>query len=70
MAVSHSLPAAANVSLKLYDISGALAKTLACGYVLPGSHAVSLSRQNLARGAYILKLESGASSFIRKLIIE
>jgi hypothetical protein len=70
MAVSHSLPAAANVSLKLYDISGVLAKTLACGYVLPGSHAVSLSRQNPARGAYILKLESDASSFTRKLIIE
>lgn len=70
MVVSYSLPAAGNVSLKLYDISGALAKTVACGYVLPGSHAVSLPRQNLARGAYILKLESGASSFTRKLIIE
>jgi len=70
MVVNYSLPAAGNVSLKLYDVSGALAKTVACGYVLPGNHAVSLSRQGLARGAYILKLESGASSSTRKLIIE
>jgi len=70
MVVNYSLPAAGNVSLKLYDVSGALAKTVACGYVLPGSHTVSLSRQNLARGAYILKLESGAGNVTRKLIIE
>lgn len=70
MVVNYSLPVAGNVSLKLYDVSGALAKTVACGYVLPGSHAVSLSREGLARGAYILKLQSGASSVTRKLVIE
>jgi hypothetical protein len=70
MVVSYSLPVAGNVSLKLYDARGALAKTLACGYVLPGNHALSLDRQGLVRGAYILKLESGASSSTRKLIIE
>jgi hypothetical protein len=70
MVVSYSLPAAANVSLKLYDISGALAKTVACGYVLPGSYTASLARQGLARGAYILKLESGNYNLTRKLVIE
>jgi hypothetical protein len=70
MVVNYSLPVAGNVSLRLYDVSGALAKTVACGYVLPGSHAVSLSRQGLARGAYILKLQSGPSSVTRKLVIE
>jgi hypothetical protein len=70
MVVSYTLPVAGNASLKLYDVSGALAKTVACGYVLlPGRQAVSLSRQGLARGAYILKLESGASSVTRKLVI-
>jgi len=70
MVVSYSLPAAGYVSLKLYDVSGALAKTVACGYVLPGSHALSLSREGPARGAYILKLESGASGLTQKPIIE
>jgi hypothetical protein len=70
MVVNYSLPAAGNVSLKLYDVSGALVKTVTCGYVLPGSHAVNLSGEGLARGAYILKLQSGASSVTRKLVIE
>jgi len=70
MVVNYSLPAAGNVTLKLYDVRGAVAKTVACGSVLPGNHAVSLDRQGLARGAYILKLESGLSSLTRKLIIE
>jgi hypothetical protein len=70
MVVNYSLPAAGNVSLKLYDVRGAVAKTVACGSVLPGSHAVSMDRQGLVRGAYILKLESGASSLTRKLVIE
>ena len=70
MVVNYSLPVAGNVSLKLYDVSGAFVKTVACGHTLPGSHAVSLSREGLARGAYILKLQSGASSVTRKLVIE
>lgn len=70
MVVSYSLPAAGNVSLRLYDVSGALVKTVARGYVLPGGHAVGLSRQGLARGAYILKLESGTYNLTRKLVIE
>lgn len=70
MVVSYSLPAAGNVSLKLYNVSGVLAKTVASGYVLPGSHAVSLDRQGLVRGAYIMKLESGSGSLTRKFVIE
>ena len=70
MVVNYTLPAAGNVSLKLYDVRGALAKTVACGNVLPGSHAVSLDRQGLVRGAYIMKLESGSGSLTRKFVIE
>jgi len=68
--VRYSLPAEGNVSIKLYNVSGVLAKTVACGCVLPGSHAVSLDRQGFARGAYILKLESGSGSLARKFVIE
>jgi len=68
--VNYSLPAAANVSLKLYDVSGSLVSTLACGHEQAGRNAVSLSRLGLARGAYILKLESSAGNLTRKLVIE
>jgi hypothetical protein len=70
MKVSYALPAAANVSLRLYDVGGKLVKTVDCGYVQPGNNVVSLSGLDLARGAYILKLESGATSVTRKLVIE
>ncbi len=70
MAVRYTLPAAGNVSLRLYDVGGKLVKTVDCGYAQSGNNAVSLTGLGLARGAYILKLESGATSLTRKLVIE
>jgi uncharacterized delta-60 repeat protein len=69
-AVSYAVPTAANVSLKLYDISGALAKTVCNGRVQPGRYTTNLSAKGLARGVYILKLQSDACSLTRKVIIE
>lgn len=69
-AIRYSVPTATALSLKLYDITGALAKTVSNGRVKPGRYTVGLSAQGLARGVYILKLKSGASSLTRKLVIE
>ncbi|MCX6844323.1 MAG: T9SS type A sorting domain-containing protein [candidate division WOR-3 bacterium] len=69
-AIRYSVPTATNVSLKLYDVTGALAKTVSNGRVRPGRYTAGLTTQGLARGVYILKLESGASSLTRKLVIE
>jgi hypothetical protein len=68
--IHYSVAAAANVSLKLYDISGALVKTIAAGHVPPGCYSVSLHAGSLARGVYILKLEAGAGDLTRKIVIE
>ena len=67
--VRYSLPAAADVALRLYDASGALAKTVASGSVDAGQHTASLSAQGLTRGVYILKLEAGSDNLTRKLVI-
>ncbi len=69
-AVSYAVPAAANVSLKLYDITGALAWTVSSGAVKPGRYTANLSAKGLARGVYILKLQSDACSLTRKVVIE
>jgi hypothetical protein len=69
-AIRYSVPTATNVSLKLYDITGALAKTVSNGRVKPGRYTTNLSTRGFARGVYILKLESGTCSLTRKLVIE
>jgi len=69
-AVRYSVPVAADVSLKLYDITGALAQTVCSGMTLPGNYTAHISAQGLARGVYILKLSSDAGNLTRKVVIE
>lgn len=70
-AVSFSLPAPAGVSLKLFDVGGRLAATLAQGPMPAGNHRVSLDRTTLpARGVYLLRLETGTGTATRKLVVE
>jgi len=69
-AIKYAVPTATNVSLKLYDISGALAKTVSNGRVQPGRYTANLSAKGLARGVYILKLQSDVCSLTRKVVIQ
>jgi len=68
--IRYSVPVATNVSLKLYDITGSLARTVSSGQVKSGSYTANLSAKGLARGVYILKMQSDACSLTRKLVIE
>lgn len=78
--ISYSLPRAGNVSLRLYDVTGALASTLVSGYQLAGAHVVSLradrargrktTEGNLAAGIYLLQLEAKDYSTTQKLMLE
>jgi hypothetical protein len=68
--VAYALPQAGDVELVLYDAGGRLVKTLARGAKRPGTYTAQIAASELARGVYILKLESGASSLTRKLVIE
>jgi len=72
--ISYSLPAAGNVSLRLFDLSGKLVRTLASGYHAAGNYSSQLtansSQQKPAAGVYLLKLESDGRSTTEKLVIE
>jgi len=72
--VSYSLPAPANVSLKLYDVTGSLVSALASGRSSAGRHWVSIcnpqSGRRMARGVYLLRLETGGQETTKKLILE
>jgi hypothetical protein len=68
--VNYAVPVAAKLSLKLYDITGTLAKTVASGRMEPGRYTADLSAKGLARGVYFLKLASDAGSLTRKVVIQ
>ena len=64
------MPKAGNVSLKLYDVTGALVTTLVRGYTPVGTHSTLLTSEKLALGIYLLKFESESYTATSKLIIE
>jgi hypothetical protein len=69
--ISYTLPHSSNASLKLYDVKGRLVTTLAEGFCEAGiSHTATVDARQLARGVYLLKLNSGGCSRTRKLILE
>jgi hypothetical protein len=68
--VSYSLPRAGNVELRLYDVSGAMVRTLVRGYVAAGSYTAHLDATGLGCGIYLLKLDAENYNTTRKLTIE
>jgi len=72
--ISYSLPEPGTVSLKLYDITGKLVRTLAGGYHPAGEYSARLvadgARHGLTRGLYLLEYEAGEYRATEKLIIE
>lgn len=68
-AILFSIPNSMNISLKLYDATGRLVKTLAHGPFSAGSHTITFSTRNLSSGVYFAKLEAGASSLTTRIVV-
>jgi hypothetical protein len=68
--INYTLPSSGNVSLKLYDVTGKLARTLGSGYHTAGTSSFTVPRSSLSSGIYVLKLESGGFTTTSKIIIE
>ena len=69
-AIAYRLPAGADVSLRLYDVSGRLLRTLSRGNQTAGLHGVELDASGLAAGTYFYRLEVGDLRASKKLMIE
>jgi hypothetical protein len=67
--LTYSLPAAAEVTLSIYDISGRLLTTLVDGYRDAGIHEVLFDASGLASGIYLARIEAGSRSAVRKLML-
>jgi hypothetical protein len=67
--ISYDLPAAADVTLDLFDVTGRRVRTLDRGVRAAGSHRVSLDARDLPAGVYWYRLRAGDSVEGRKCTI-
>jgi predicted esterase len=67
--ISYFLSKPATTSIKVYDLLGKEVKTLLNGYQTAGSHKIELDASSLSSGVYFYKMEAGAFSEIRKLVL-
>jgi type IX secretion system substrate protein/putative pyrroloquinoline-quinone binding quinoprotein len=67
--ISFSIPQAANVNLKIYDLLGREVAELINKEMKPGSHSINFNAGNLTSGMYFYKIEAGEYSQTRKMIL-
>lgn len=68
-AIRYAIPAAGNVSLKVYTLLGQEVATLVSGVQPAGVHTVTFDAPNLAGGVYLYRLTSGGSSQVKKMLL-
>jgi hypothetical protein len=59
----------ANVSLKIYNITGKEIATLVNGEKEPGSYRVNFNAEKLSSGIYFYKISAGNFTSVRKMIL-
>lgn len=67
--ITFTLPASAQVSLRVFNLLGQEVATLVDEYRTAGTHLATFDAQNLPSGIYIYRLESGAQSVTRKMML-
>ena len=63
----YGLPAACNVTIKLYTLKGQLAATLHSGFQSAGVYFMALPTQSLAKARYIVELKAGNRTITGRL---
>ncbi|MEO0084016.1 MAG: T9SS type A sorting domain-containing protein, partial [candidate division WOR-3 bacterium] len=66
--IQYTVPISGNVSIKLYNASGRLIKTLVNEHLNAGSYTTTLT--NIANGVYFLKYESAHNRAVVKLTVQ
>jgi len=67
--ISYDLPAAGDVSLKVYDVCGRLVETLVDGRQKAGSYTVSWDASGISSGVYFYKLTTADRHCTRKMVL-
>ena len=67
--IKFDLPAADDVELIIYDITGREVQTFSYGMLTAGSYTFSLNAYELPSGVYFYKIKTSAYSDVRKMIL-
>jgi hypothetical protein len=67
--LTFALPRAASVDLRLYDVAGALRRTLAIGEFTAGEHAISIDTRGLRPGTYFASLVVDGQRITRTVVL-
>ncbi|HUI30942.1 MAG TPA: T9SS type A sorting domain-containing protein [Candidatus Acidoferrales bacterium] len=67
--ISYSIPRNVYVSLKVYNVLGQEVSTLFAGEQTVGQHSATFDGSNFASGVYFYRLEAGANSITKKMIL-
>ncbi|NNE43027.1 MAG: T9SS type A sorting domain-containing protein, partial [Gemmatimonadetes bacterium] len=67
--ISFALDRETDVRLAVFDIRGRLVETLRSGRFAAGSYDVAIDASRLSSGVYLYRLDAGARSETRKLIV-
>ena len=67
--IDYGVPALSKTNISLYDLQGRKLKTLINSIHRPGYYKLSLTLDNLHSGIYIVKIVSGNTSQIRKIVL-
>ena len=67
--IPFSLPQAADVTLRVYDLLGREVATLQRGSMAPGRHLVTFDARQLSSGAYVYRLDAGTSTQSRRMTV-
>jgi hypothetical protein len=67
--INFSIPENNFVTLRVYDISGRLIKTLVDDFRTAGSFKVNFNSNGIPSGIYFYKLESGSFTDVKKMIL-
>jgi hypothetical protein len=67
--IEFRLPAAGNVSLKVYNVLGQVVQTLAEGMRPAGSYSVRFDGQTLSSGVYFYRLQTGSFVQVHKMML-
>ncbi len=67
--ITYELPQTTQTSIFVYDMTGRQVKTLSAGTQAAGSHTALMSVGNLAKGLYLIRLQSGDKIATQKILV-
>lgn len=67
--IRFAIPTNEHVSLKVYDLSGKLIRTLVDDFMSVGSYNVNFNAQGLSSGVYFYKLSSGSFTQVKRMTL-